>query len=387
MEVEADGEVGAYNGLRRAKVKVCTMNPCKSIMRLVVLPLALWGSFGFCDIRSEPPNDADDGELVVYSQFLSIINAKSPAELRQGMERLKNITLRQKAFLFLLCSDAAPKYLSGTLPWNGGSIEGFDVKKRSARCLLLLSHVLGEKTVPITHEMNASQEGAVLNRFRKQCIEMLNNAEERHVEERMRFLTTNLPRLSRAEKMKAVEDEEIYAFPLLIHDPDVEIRKAVARCSNTPFSLLLQMRKDPDPLVAQLANRNFITARGMETVIEKTWFGRIVMKFALSDTVREARDVWQQITNLSESRQYKVCLWLASQLDDLRYSPALGGPPPEGAHDLSLVGGKSAWLLEHLLGKMLIPVTGNTPKDVLERQKRRVVSLVQARFSPEKSSK
>lgn len=363
------------------------MNPCKSIMRLVVLPLALWGSFGLCAIRSELQDVADDGELVVYSQFLSIINAQSPAELRHGMEQLTNITLRQKAFLFSLCSGANPEHLSGTLLWNGGSVEGFDVKKRSARCLLLLSHVLGEKTVPITHEMNAAQEGAVLNRFRKQCIEMFNNAEERHIEERLQFLTTNLPRMSRAEKMKVVEDEEVYAFYLLIYDPDVEIRRTVARCSKTPFSLLRQMRRDPDPLVEQLANRNYITARSMEFKSEKTWFGRIVMKLALADNMQGGIIVRQQIKDLSESRKRKVCLWLASQLDDLRYSPALGGQPSEGENDISLVGGKCAWLLEQILGEKLIPVTRNTPKDVLERQKQRVISLVQARYPTEKSTK
>lgn len=362
------------------------MNSCKVIIRLVVLPLVLWGRSSFCGIRSESQNAADDDELGVYSQFLSIMNAQSPAELRHGMEQLKNITLQQKAFLFSLCSGADPAHLSGTLLWNGGSVEGFDVKKRSARCLLLLSHVLGEKTAPITHGMNAAQEGVVLNRFRKQCIEMLNNAEERHIEERMQFLTTNLPRLSRAEKMKVVEDEEIYAFHLLIHDSDVEIRKAVARCPNTPFSLLRQMRKDPDSLVAQLANRNYITARIIEFKSEKTWFGRIVRKFALADTVREARDVWQQITNLSESRKRKVCLWLASQLDDLRYSPAHGDSPSEGAHDISLVGGKSAWLLEQILGEKLVSVTRRTPKEVLEQQKQRAASLVQTRFMTTKNS-
>ena len=287
----------------------------------------------------------------------------------------------------MLCGESDPRYLTGTLPWNGGFVEKFDVEKRSARCLLLLSRVLGVETVPITHEMNASHEQVVLDRFEKKCTEMIKQAEKKQVEERMRFLTTNLSRMSRTEKMKIVEDEEIYAFPLLINDPDVEIRKAVARCSNTPFSLLRQMWGDSDPVVVQLAKRNFITARIMEFQSEKAWFGRIVMKFALSDTMREARDVWRQIKDLPESRKRKVCLWLASQLDDLRYSPALGTPPREGGHDLFLVGGKSAWLLEHLLGEMLLPVTKNTSKDVLERQKQRVATLVQARYPTEKNAK
>lgn len=50
-------------------------------------------------------------------------------------------------------------------------------------------------------------------------------------------------------------------------------------------------------------------------------------------------------------------------------------------------GVRQPWLPEQIRGEQLIPVTGNTPKDVLERQKRRVDSLVQARFSSEKPSK
>lgn len=360
------------------------MNPCKFIIRLVVFPLALCGRPCFCDARLQHPKDTDAGdvELVVYSRFLSVMNARSSVELRHEIEQFKNITLRQKVFLFMLCSNCDFKYLAGTLPWDGDSIDKFDVVKRSARCLLLLSRVFGVATVPVTSEMDAAQEQVVLDRFGKQCIEVIKDAEKRQVAERMRFLTTNLSRMSRAEKIKVVEDEEIYAFYLLAHDSDSEIRRAVAKCSNTPFPLLRQMRCDSDPLVVQLANRNYITARGMTTEIKETWFGRIVMKFALVDNVQGGLIVRQQIKNLAKAKKCKVCLWLASQLDDLRYSPALGVPPPEGEHDLSLVGGKSAWLLEQILGERLIPVAKNTPKDVLEQQKRRVTSLVRARFIP-----
>ncbi len=95
------------------------------------------------------------------------------------------------------------------------------------------------------------------------------------------------------------------------------------------------------------------------------------------------KKVIAQLSELPEEQRRETLLWMASKLTDLRFSPCLGEPVPADQHDLSLVGGKCAFILERLLDTKIAPVNKSVPPDQILREQQRITELIKQRIPKE----
>ncbi len=94
-------------------------------------------------------------------------------------------------------------------------------------------------------------------------------------------------------------------------------------------------------------------------------------------------EIFNSFEPIPEKQRRETLLWMASKLTDLRFSPCLGEPVPADQHDLSLVGGKCAFILERLLDTKIAPVNKSVPPEQIQREQKRVRELIKQRI-PEK---
>ena len=330
--------------------------------------------------------ESDKRCLPIYEAYLGVINAQDMKDVMARIRDAKVASPRQQEFFFLLCSECGKRRLSGRLPWEGAaSVDGCDFRLRSERIAWALASVFNLSIKDLrVKEMNESPSSPDENVWTPFFAEMKKRRMQ-SLEVRGKHFSDHSREMSRRERLDWVGAEcPPKAWSLLSADVDREVRLRVARSSYVPVRELMVLREDPDAEISRAARQNLIRARTTSSPLLP--FEMLSSRVVLSRSTNDLLRVREIVASHFRSAPDAALSWLASQLDDLRLAMACGELQSAEGHDLSLVGGKCAWLLERILGVKLASVTKATPQDVLTSQKKRVEALVRERYGEKPSS-
>lgn len=338
-------------------------------------------------------NDLTAPDYLPYEAMISLINATNETSLAKVVEQIEGLDAKKRSKLRSFLQDWIIQNLSCDLCWASASDCEFPLDKCWGRGVWALNRVFDYGIEVPNETIDQSHLSRLLmDADRRDVQRAIDRAfagsGTRENEIRENRILARFGTMSEEEKLiLASEEDSDRVLMKLAGDTNRTVRLCVAKNPHASFEVFRELCKDNDQHIAALAKKNMYLDRRVPLPTIPKWPNLILSEIVQAKDVVRLRSVCENINALSDASRSAALLWLVAHLDDLRYSPALGTPPREGGHDLFLVGGKSAWLLEHLLGEMLLPVTKNTPKDVLERQKQRVATLVQARYPTEKNAK
>ena len=199
---------------------------------------------------------------------------------------------------------------------------------------------------------------------------------------------SRLSSMSEEERMglsECARSEELLAR--LAEDSSLPVRLQVAKNRYTTQRIFDKLAKDADEsVVACVAKMRYRAHSPIPSL--PTWPCLSLRTVALATQTNDLLRLAWRICSMPDAfiQKRQALLGLSAQLADVRHSPDARSVNSATPHDLSLVGGKCAWLLERILGVKLASVTKATPQDVLTSQKKRVEALVHERYGEKPSS-
>ncbi len=327
-----------------------------------------------------------------YEAMISLINATNETSLAKVVGQIEGLAAKKRSKLRSFLQDWIIQNLSCDLGWVSASDCEFSLDKCWGRGVWTLNRVFDYGMEIPNEQIDQSYMSRLLIEANRRDVQRaidraFAGSGTRENEIRENGILARLGTMSEEEKLiLASEEDSDRVLMKLAGDTNRTVRLCVVKNPRASSVVLRELAKDGDQHIAALAKKNMRLARSVSLPTVPKWPNLILPEIVLAKDVVRLRSVCEDINSLQNVPRSAALSWLAEHLDDLRYAPALGGPPSEGEHDLSLVGGKCAWLLEQILGVKLIPVTRRTPKEVLEQQKQRIASLVQTRFMTTKNS-
>ncbi len=315
--------------------------------------------------------------------FIDVINAQDYAMANTAVAQAGDLALSQKGLLFSLSRRAALNFTNRlhlfTLPHAsiGSSAANWRMEHPKERISWLLCQVFGldeGKYQRLQNDFDGERRFMVLW---EDCIDALDVQSKQKEDKRVKGLIRRMKDMSIEELETLAESERSgKVLGVLATNANARIRLAVAKNGEAPFSLLDRMSNDVNSTVAEAAEKNLTYARSPHFDSSKKTLSRLVQDVVFVQDVRQMDDVIQRILKLTLNDRENLFQWLASRLCDLRFSPAPGEESPPPGHDLSLIGGKCAYLLEKLLDEKLVPVRRDTPLDTLKEQQKRLLKRV-----------
>ncbi len=315
--------------------------------------------------------------------FIDVVNAHNFAMAKTAVARVGDLALSQKGLLFSLSRRTALNLTNQfhwfTLPFN--SIDASANNWRMANPKERMGWLLCQVFELDEGKYHGLQNGFdVAHRFmiiEEDSIDALDVLSRQKEENRVKNIIGKMKDMS-LEELQALAgiERSSKVLGILATNANVGIRLAVAKNGEAPFPLLDSMSNDVNLTVAEAAEKNLISARSPHSDSSKKTLSRLVQDIVFVQDVRQMDDVILRILKLTLNDRENLLQWLASRLCDLRFAPAPGGESPPPSHDLSLIGGKCAYLLEKLLDEKLVPVRRDTPLDTLEKQRERLLKRV-----------
>ena len=315
--------------------------------------------------------------------FIDVINAENYVAANTAVARAGDLALSQKGLLFSLSRRAALN-LTNQLHWFtlsnatiGSNVYNWRMEDTKERMSWLLCQVFGldeGKYKRLQSDIGGEHRFMVLG---EDCIDALDVLSKQKEEERVKSVIWRMKRMNLDALQALAENERSgKVLGILATNENVRIRLAVAKNGETPFSLLKSMRDDANYAVAEAAEKNLTYTRSFNFNSSKNTLSRFVQDVVFVQDVRQMDNIALRILKLPLNDREDLLQWLASRLCDLRSSPAPGeGTPPPG-HDLSLIGGKCAYILEKALMTKLVPVRRDTPIETLNEQRERLMKRI-----------
>lgn len=313
-----------------------------------------------------------------YETFVTILNATTERDLQQATNRVESLSMRFFSSMSAICSESLSLGDEIRLRWDGAQIGNVDMRKISARTIWMLNSLFDEKLPCIPPEINEIEEQKIVKKVRDivASASFFTTNEKRQASKILggiTAMTTDENLLWLAER----SDNSVVLEKLATLD-NIAVRIAVATNQFVSINTLYRLKNDTDRVVAALAKQtfkqNYEYAHDCDSFNKTLPILHTIAFSAQSDLLNIV--VTQQLQSMPEAEKREMYSWLASRLCDLRFSPAPGNESLPPGHDLSLIGGKCAYLLEKLLDEKLVPVRRDTPLDTLEKQRERLLKRV-----------
>ncbi len=313
-----------------------------------------------------------------YATFIAILNATTEHDLQQATNGVESLSVRFVSSMSAICACSFTVGDKIRLRWNGAQIGNVDMSKISSRAIWMLNSLCDEDLPNISPGIGGVEEKEIIKRVQNRVSEasFFTMNEKRQALKILSGLTemaTDEDLLGLAEK----SDNSAVLDKLAMHD-NVAVRMAVVTNQFVSFETLNRLRNDDNGLVASLAKQSFkqkfVYAHDSGSLDQTA---SIMHAITFSTQPKLLHFAITQLQSMSHDKKQSIVVWLISHLSDLRFSPAPGEQSPPPGHDLSLIGGKCAYLLEKILGEKLVPVRRDTPLGTLEKQRERLMKRVQ----------
>ncbi len=319
-----------------------------------------------------------------FDIFIDVVNARNFAMAKTAVARVGDLALSQKGLLFSLSRRTALNLTNqfhwSTLPFSSidASANNWRMANPKERMGWLLCQVfeLDEgKYQGLQNGFDVARRFMVIEEDSIDALDVLSRQKE---ENRVKNIIEKMKDMSIKElQALAGNERSSKVLGILATNANAGIRLAVAKNGEAPFPLLDSMSNDVDLTVAEAAEKNLISARCPHFGSSIHTLSGLVQDIVFVKDAQQADDVELRIHKLTLNDREDLLQWLASRLCDLRFAPALEMNAHSASHDLSLIGGKCAYLLEKILGEKLVPVRRDTPLGTLEKQRERLMKRVQ----------
>ena len=312
-----------------------------------------------------------------YEVFISTMNATTERDLQLATNGLAFSSMRSFTEIVSLCSFSIDRADHERLKWEGRSIDDVDMEKSFARAILLLNVLSVQSLQNIPPEINVELEREILRKNRN-CVataRFFRINEQFQAEKILRDVAAKAPDTELLQMAKETDNSSV--LDALANHTNVAIRIAVVTNRHSSFNSLNTLRSDGNAQVSRMAEKAFkqkyIFANAPDNFNQPA---SVFQAIALADKPEILDVVCSQLQSMPEAGKREMSSWLASRLCDLRFSPTPRTKANVGDHDLSLIGGKCAYLLEKLLDEKLVPVRRDTPLDTLKEQHKRLLKRV-----------
>ena len=354
---------------------------CQCVTRKTLVALASFSFFAQISLATDsiPVSILSDSPIDV---FVDVMNFSTPQSAGMTIAKAKNLSVIQERILLILCRWASPSFTNG-LHWHSlsdnslnGAVWRMEDQKERMSWFLGELFDLNEQKNRLGYDSSSGERffSALLD----ECDAVLDERSKRENAKRTLNVIAHMNTMNTDELIALAEREQSETIlQILSSNSNERVRVSVAKSDYASFELLNSMRKDSCTEVAEAAKMNLRRAHSFDYDSMDTSMLMLLKTVVFADASLKLDNLNQAITALSIRERKTFSLWLASRLADLRFSPTPGEKSPPPGHDLSLIGGKCAYLLEKILGEKLVPVRRDTPLGTLEKQRERLMKRVQ----------
>ena len=309
--------------------------------------------------------------------FTATINATTDRELLLATNGIDSLPLGSFPTMIAMCLDSLNLAEDKHLKWDGGQIEDVDMESIPARAIWILNNLTGVALQNIPPGIDKKEgrrirqavQNSILSASYFQAVEKCQAAKN------LMNIGTNAT--DETLLALAVESDNSFVLEKLATYGNATIRMAVATNQFASFAVLDNLMKDEDGRVSSAARnsfkQNFIQAHISDSFDQPT---RIIKAIAQSTQPNSLDHAYTELKSVPIGIRREILQWLASRLCDVRFSPAPGNESPPPGHDLSLIGGKCAYILEKALMTKLVPVRRDTPIETLNEQRERLIRRI-----------
>lgn len=313
----------------------------------------------------------------VFDLSISFNNASTSQEMLELIEIARKMPDTAHGNLIFYMTESFNVNIPGNCLWETPANDTvFDMTKRSARILYILREVFYINVLPITINTSKNDEVKILSFAYNSYFKTNNIMHQIRKKKEADIIIKKIEPYSLdnlTNYLSRTKIQEVLAY--FATNNNRNIRLTVVNNYWTDNATVEKMINDEDNEISLIAKSARFRAHtlNLENVEKFDWLGFTKYKILFSSSQEELNMCAKKIISSTTVFQNEILIWLINKLPDLRYSPSLGGDVPDDCHDISLVGGKAAYLLEHILDDNIIPINKTTSQEQIIQEQQRLL--------------